>query len=159
MPLITKPLFCYFCECHNENKLRTIVPPKYIFLGYSLNKITFNCHVNYIFDVNEGIVFHYNDVIMGAIVSQVTSLTIVYSSVYSDAEERKHQSFAALAFVWGIHRWPVNSPHKWPVTRKMFPFDDVFMCRLVFPQFNLQSNEFLKSYILNGLVIYCLHNK
>ena len=42
-------------------------------------------------------------------------------------DQRKHQSSASLAFVWGIHRWPVNSPHKWPVTRKMFPFDDVIM--------------------------------
>ena len=40
---------------------------------------------------------------------------------------KKHQSSASLVFVWGIHRWPVNSPHKWPVTRKMFPFDDVIM--------------------------------
>ena len=40
---------------------------------------------------------------------------------------RKHQSSASLALVRGIHRWPVNSPHKWPVTRKMFPFDDVIM--------------------------------
>ena len=71
--------------------------------------------------------FHYNDVIMGAIASQITSLTIVYSIVYSDADQRKHQSSASLAFVRGIHRGPVNSPHKWPVTRKMFPFDDVIM--------------------------------
>ena len=41
--------------------------------------------------------------------------------------QRKHQSPASLAFVWGIHRGPVNSPHKWPVTRKMSPFDDVIM--------------------------------
>ena len=59
---------------------------------------------------------------MGMIASQITSLTIVYSIVYSDADKRKHQSSASLAFVRGIHRWPVNSPHKWPVTRKMFPF-------------------------------------
>ena len=63
---------------------------------------------------------------MGAISSQITSLTIVYSTVYSDAEKRNHQSSASLAFVRGIHRGPVNSPHKWPVTRKMFPFGDVF---------------------------------
>ena len=69
----------------------------------------------------------HGDVIMGAIASQITSLTIVYSTVYSDADQRKHQSSASLAFVWGIHRGPVNSPHKWPVTRKMFPFDDVIM--------------------------------
>ena len=47
---------------------------------------------------------HYNDVIMGAIASQITSLTIVYSIVYSDADQRKHQSSASLAFVRGIHR-------------------------------------------------------
>ena len=59
--------------------------------------------------------------------SQITSLMIVYSTVYSGADQRKHQSSASLGFVWGIHRGPVNSPHKWPVTRKMFPFDDVIM--------------------------------
>ena len=64
---------------------------------------------------------------MGTVASQITSLTIVYSTVYSDTDQRKHQNPASLAFVRGIHRWPVNSPHKWPVTRKMFPFDDVIM--------------------------------
>ena len=78
---------------------------------------------------------HYNDVIMNEIASQITSLTIVYSIVYSDADQRKHQSSASLAFVWGIHREPVNSPHKWPVTRKMFPFDDVIMLRPDFCHF------------------------
>ena len=70
---------------------------------------------------------YYNDVIMGAMASQITSLTVVYSIVYSAADQRKHQSSASLAFVRGIHRWPVNSPHKAPVTRRMFPFDDVIM--------------------------------
>ena len=70
---------------------------------------------------------HYNDVIMGTMVSQITSLTIVYSSVYSGADQRKHQRSASLAFLRGIHRWPVNSPHKWPVMRKMLPFDYVIM--------------------------------
>ena len=70
---------------------------------------------------------HYNDVMMGEIASHITSLTIVYSTVYSRADQRKHQSSASLAFVWLIHRGPVNSPHKWPVTRKMFPLDDVIM--------------------------------
>ena len=70
---------------------------------------------------------HYNGVIMGTMASQITSLAIVYSTVYSGADQRKHQSSASLAFVRGIHRWPVNSPHKWPVTQKMFPFDDVIM--------------------------------
>ena len=70
---------------------------------------------------------HYNDVIMGAMASLITSVSIVYSSVYSGADQIKHQSSASLAFVRGMHRWPVISPHKWPVTRKMFPFDDVIM--------------------------------
>ena len=45
--------------------------------------------------------------------------------LHINADQRKHQSSSSLAFVWEIHRGPVNSPHKWPVTRKMFPFDDV----------------------------------
>ena len=64
---------------------------------------------------------------MSAIVSQITNLTIVFSTVYSGADQRKHQNSASLACVWGIHRWPVNSPQKGPVTRKMFPFDDVII--------------------------------
>ena len=72
-------------------------------------------------------VTHYSDVTIGAMACQITSLTIVYSTVYSSADQRKYQSSASLAFMWGIHRWPVNSPHKWPVTRKMYPFDDVMM--------------------------------
>ena len=64
---------------------------------------------------------------MGATASQITSLTIVFSSVYSDANQRKHQSSASLVFVRGIYRGPVNSSHKWPITRKMFPFDDIII--------------------------------
>ena len=64
---------------------------------------------------------------MSVMASQITSLTFVYSSVYSGADQRQHQSSVSLAFVGGIHRWPANSPHKGPVTPKMFPFDDVIM--------------------------------
>ena len=64
---------------------------------------------------------------MGALVCQIISLTIVYPNFIQGADQRKYQSSASLAFVWGIHRSPVNSPHKGPVTRKMFPFDDVIM--------------------------------
>ena len=64
---------------------------------------------------------------MSAMASQITSLTIVYSCFYSGADQRKPQSSASLAFVRGFHRWPVNSPHKGPITQKMFPFDDVIM--------------------------------
>ena len=71
--------------------------------------------------------YHYNDVKMGAMAPQITSLTIVFSIVHSDADQRKHQSSASLAFVGEIHRWPVDTLHKGPVTRKMFPFDDVIM--------------------------------
>ena len=60
----------------------------------------------------------YCDVIMRAMASQITSLTIVYSTVYSGADQRKYQSSASQALLRGIPRWPVNSPHKWPVTRK-----------------------------------------
>ena len=71
--------------------------------------------------------YNYNDVIMGALASQITSLTIVYSGGYSGPDQRKHQSSASLAFVRGIHRRPVNSPRKGPVTRKICPFYDVIM--------------------------------
>ena len=70
----------------------------------------------------------FSDVNLDAMTSQITSLTIVYSSAYSGADKkRKHQSSATLAFARGIHRWPLNSPHKGPVTRKMLPFYDVIM--------------------------------
>ena len=69
---------------------------------------------------HEGITQHYNDAIMSAMASQITSLTIVYSTVCSGAGQRKHQSSPSLAFVRGIHRWPVNCLHKGPVTRKCF---------------------------------------
>ena len=67
---------------------------------------------------------HYGDVMIGTMASKIR---VVYSTIYSGADQRKYQSFASLAFVQGTHRGPVNSPHKWPVTRKMFPFNDVIM--------------------------------
>ena len=77
---------------------------------------------------------HYSDVIMSTMLSQITGVSIVCSTVCSGADQRKHQSSASLAFVRGIHRWPMNSPHKGPVTRKIFPFDDVIMNRACFPR-------------------------
>ena len=62
---------------------------------------------------------HYSDVIMGVIVSQITA-----SRLFT---QRKHLSSAPLAFVRGIHQGPVNSLHKWPITRKMFPIDHIIM--------------------------------
>ena len=70
---------------------------------------------------------------MGAVASQIPSLTIVYATVYSGTYQGKHQSSASLSLVRGIHRGPVNSPHKWSVTRKMFPFDDVIMLFMTKP--------------------------
>ena len=72
---------------------------------------------------------HYNVVIMRAMASQINGVSIFYSAVGSGRDERVHQSSASLAFVRGIHRWPVNSPRRRPATRKMFPFDDVIMWR------------------------------
>ena len=104
-------------SCHDANFVvtgGTAVPPVMIKLS-SWQLLDFSAHG------------HYSDVIMGAIASQITSLMIVYSTVYSGTDQRKYQSSSSLAFQRGIHRWPVNSPHKWPVTRKMFLFDDVIM--------------------------------
>ena len=67
------------------------------------------------------------NVIMSSMASQIIGVSIVYSTVCSGADQGKHQSSVLLAFVWGIHQWPVDSPHKGPVTRKMFPFDDIIM--------------------------------
>ena len=70
---------------------------------------------------------HYSDVIMSAMASQITGVSVVYSTVCSGSDQRKHQSSASLVVVRGIHRSPVNSPHKGPVTREMFPFTNVIM--------------------------------
>ena len=70
---------------------------------------------------------HYGDFIMREMTSQITSLAIVYSTIYSGADQRKHQSSASVAFMREIHWWSVTSPHKGPVTQKIFPFDDVIM--------------------------------
>ena len=58
---------------------------------------------------------------------------------------KKHQSSASLAFVQGNHRGPVDSPHKGPVTRKMFPFDNVIMLRPVMqgPKYYKQTRQII----------------
>ena len=58
---------------------------------------------------------------------------IVCSIVYSGVDHRKHQSSVSLRFMRGIHRWPVNSTHKGPVTRKMLLLDDVIMKKDLIP--------------------------
>ena len=98
---------------------------------------------------------------MGAMASQIISLTIVYSTVYSGADQRKHQSSSSLAFMRGIHRWPVNSQHKWPVTWKMFLFDDVLMNPLqsVYITTTKQSTTKQYAYIIRFIVqaVHYLH--
>ena len=96
--------------------------------------------------------YHYGDVIMSAMASQITSLPIVYSTVYSGADQRKHQSSGSLPFVRGIQRGTVNSPHKGPVTRKMFPFDDFIMVALCFEYISLAHNLRQTSVALFGWV-------
>ena len=71
----------------------------YVFVHYIMCSIADNVGV---------IVDHYSDIIMGLMPSQITSLTIVYSIVYSGTNQRKYQSSASLAFVWGMHRLPVK---------------------------------------------------
>ena len=88
----------------------------------SLSLVPLQIHITTLIDE-----MHYNDIIMGTMASQITSISIVCSTVGSGADQRKHQSSASLAFVWGIHRWPGNSPHKRQVMWKMFPFDEVIM--------------------------------
>ena len=69
---------------------------------------------------------------MGAMASLITSFAIVYSTVYSGPDQRKHQSSASLPFVLGIHRWPVTGelPAQMASNVEMFPFDDVIMLYL-----------------------------
>ena len=90
---------------------------------------------------------------MSPMASQITSLTIVFSTVYSGADQRKHKSSESQAFAWGIHRWPVCSPHKWLVTRKMFPFDDAIMQHGCLQE---QQNLRLLQRLLDSVLIYSL---
>ena len=99
---------------------------------------------------------HYSDVIMDAMTFQTTSLTIIYSTAYSGASQRKHQSSASLGFVRGIHRWLVNSPHKWPVTRKMFPFDDVIMRVNIFVHVNSRVANCFNGFIGQNLFAWSI---
>ena len=82
---------------------------------------------------------------MGAIASQITSLTIVYSIIDSDAGKKKTSKLRVTGLCEGFHRGPMNSPHKWPVMREMFPFDDVIMWYCIC----LKDNEY------EGLLYLC----
>ena len=71
--------------------------------------------------------YHYSDVIMSILASQITGDSTVCFTVWLDQHQRKHQSPRYWSFVKGIHRRMVGSPHKGTVTRRPFPFDDVIM--------------------------------
>ena len=86
-----------------------------------------NLHITGLCEGNPQLTNRLQDVIMSTVASQITSVSIACSIVCLVANQRIHQSSASLAFVREIHRWPVNSPHKGSVTRKMFLFDDVIM--------------------------------
>ena len=93
---------------------------------------------------------HHSDVIMSTMASQIIAVSIVCQSACSGANQRKQQSSASLAFMKGIHHWPVNSPRKGPATRKMFPLNDVIMaiilsCIKTHRQKNLVSKKTVTS--------------
>ena len=96
------------------------------------------------------------------------SLTFTYLTVYLGAD-KKHERSASLALVPGIHRWPVNSPHKRPVTRKIFPFDDAIMhwisltiidcvTKIVYHHVNLWWWGYYVIATITGMVnFHCIH--
>ena len=158
--LICISTFCWLCICRMappaiplfshkifqaNNKENIKAPHYWQFVGIHWSAVgshkglimqkAYPCHSIIILQNHTHFEIHYNDVIMSAVASQITSLTIVYSAFYWGTDERNHQSSTPLAFVRGIHRWPVNSTHKGPVTRKMFPFDDIIMsCSAILQQ-------------------------
>ena len=118
-PILLKKYFSLVSDCPIDNKS--------IFIQIRIWCQTCHNHLSELMLASFHGCTHYNDVIMSTMASQIASLEIVYSTAYSGADQRKHQSSASLAFVRRIHRWPVNSTCKWPVTWKMFPFDDVIV--------------------------------
>ena len=100
---------------------------------------------------------HYGDVTRSTMASQITSLTIVYSTVIQAKIKKTQQSSASLAFVRGIHRSPVNSPHKWPVTRKMFPSDGAPQNSLVYREVSHYNDVIMSAMAsqITGVPIVC----
>ena len=104
------------------NLIQKVVKPGHAFLpvvqlGTRTDVVSFTSHL---LALSQHLPWHYSDIIMSTMASQITSVLIVYSTICSNADQRKHQSSASLAFVRRIHRWLVNSPHKGPVTWKIF---------------------------------------
>ena len=124
LPKLTKIYYIKFAFCPGE---QWIPLTKGQWCGRYFHAMIHSCSWTHSMDHSIWVPNQYIDVIMGAMAYQFTSLTIVYSIVYSGADQRKHQSSALLAFVRGIHRWPEHSANKGTVMRKMFPFYDVIM--------------------------------
>ena len=102
--------------------------------------------------------WHYSDFIMSAMASQITGVSIVCSNVGSGTNQRKqYESSMSLAFVRGIHWWPVDSHHRGPVTWNMFPFDDVIMNlgpTLQLPMFlfwSMHSTKFGQKFLVKSI--------
>ena len=119
-------VFTLSCFCH-DNKSYLNLKQKLQKMYESFVDCWQNISASFVSLFSAKNALHYSDVIMSAMVSKITSASIAYSTVCSGAEQRKHQSSTSLAFVRGIHWWPVNSLHKGLVTQKMFPFDYVIM--------------------------------
>ena len=113
------------------------------------------CHSAYIFYMLY-ICNHYSDAIISAMASQTTSISTLCSSLCSGARQRKHQSSAPLSFVWGIHRCPVDSPNKGPVTREIFPFDYVITDNDI--GFWWRRTDVHNVWVINYIYVSALHH-
>ena len=118
--------------------------------GYPVIIVAF---VSYMYS---GHAYRFSDVMMSAMASQITCVWIVCPTVYSGADQRKHQSPASLAFVRGIYRWPVDSSHRGPATRKIFPFDDVIMSRVQYLSLPRVKYEAAASYGCFQTYVFCV---
>ena len=85
---------------------------------------------------------HYSDVIMARWRLKSPASRFFYSTAYSGADQRNIRAPRH----WPLcgDRWPVNSPHKWPVTRKMFPFDDVIIFPCEQNTWHIESSRILQ---------------
>ena len=107
---------------------QTMPPLRYIIAVWmQLYKIKSFWHLWTIYSFIWCYLLSLQDTIMSPMASQITAVSIVCQAVCSGADQRKHQSYASLTFVMGFHLWPVNSPHKGPETRKMYPSYDAIM--------------------------------
>ena len=95
------------------------------------------------------------DVIMSAMASQITGVSIVCSIHCSGADQRKHQCPASQAFVTGIQRWLADFHHNGPVTRKIIAFGDVIIEKNVH-NMQLITFEYTVHTVPNTAVIYLL---